>query len=97
MKKMNNRINRKSKVRRICLLSLLILAVLVGVFGIIGVLTSKGDLFELGLIRSETMGLLLVFLLALPLLLLLLALLWMVETRKKNAEEIKLVLDSPTR
>ena len=96
MKKMNNRINRKSKVRRICLLSLLILAVLVGVFGIIGVLTSKGDLFELGLIRSETMGLLLVFLLALPLLLLLLALLWMVETRKKKAEEIKLVLDSPT-
>ena len=95
MRKNNKQINKVGKARKICLLSLLILAILVGVFGIIGVLTSEGDLFELGLIRSETMGLLLVFLLALPLLLLLLALLWMVETRKKSAEEIKVVVDAP--
>ena len=96
MRTTNNQTNKNRKACKIFLLSLLILSVLVGVFGIISILTSQGDLFDLGLVRSETMGLLLVFLLALPLLLLLLALLWMVEAKKKSAEEIKLVLDTPT-
>ena len=77
----NNR--KKSTAKRNGLILLLILTVLTGGIVIAGVLTKEGEIFEMGLIRSDTMLILLVLLLILPLMLLMLAVLLMVD-RKKN-------------
>ncbi len=84
----------KNRIKKILPVSLLVLAILAVGVASAGILTKDGEFFELGLIRSETVGFLVVFLLLLPLLLLLLLVLWMVDTRRKRGAEVELVVDT---
>ena len=87
---------KKNKTRKARLAWLLVASLLVGGLAITALLTTEGELFELGLVRTETTGLMLLFLLCLPLLLLTLVILWLVDSRrKKDGDEIRLVIDSP--
>ena len=87
---------KKNKTRKARLAWLLVASLLVGGLAITALLTTEGELFELGLVRTETTGLMLLFLLCLPLLLLTLVILWLVDSRrKKDNDEIRLVIDSP--
>ena len=67
MKTASNQNEKTNKAKRKWLVALLVLTVLIGGIAIVCVLSKKGPIFELGLIRSETMILMLVFLLVLPL------------------------------
>ena len=87
---------KKNKTRKARLAWLLVASLLVGGLAITALLTTEGELFELGLVRTETTGLMLLFLLCLPLLLLTLVILWLVDSRRNKADdEIRLVIDSP--
>ena len=87
---------KKNKTRKARLAWLLVASLLVGGLAITALLTTEGELFELGLVRTETTGLMLLFLLCLPLFLLTLVILWLVDSRRNRADdEIRLVIDSP--
>ena len=76
--------NQTNKAKKKWLIALLVLTVLIGGIAILCVLSKKGPIFELGLVRSETMVLMLAFLLILPLMLLMMAVLWTVDSRNRK-------------
>ena len=76
--------NQTNKAKKKWLIALLVLTVLIGGIAILCVLSKKGPIFELGLVRSETMVLMLAFLLVLPLMLLMMAVLWTVDSRNRK-------------
>ena len=81
-------------LKRILLVSLLVLAALILVLAL-AASDSMDNLFEFGLVRSEIMTMLIIFLMALPVLLILLLVLWFVGRKSKATGEINLVLDAP--
>ena len=86
---------KKKSIKKVLLISLLaIVIVAVGIFAISAFSQENDNLLEFGLIRSETMGLLIIFLILLPVLLLVLLVVWMIDKKKKTGGEINLVLDN---
>ena len=91
---MKNAAKKKNRNRKIALVIFLVLAILICGIAIVGVLAKEGEIFEMGLVRSETMGMMLIFLGLLPILLLLLAVLWIADSRKGKSEERNLVINA---
>ena len=88
--------NQTNKAKKKWLIALLVLTVLIGGIAILCVLSKKGPIFELGLVRSETMVLMLAFLLVLPLMLLMMAVLWTVDSRnRKKTDSLPQGSDTP--
>ena len=82
MSKKTNEIKKKKRARRVFLITILVVSLLIGVIATYGILSKEGDLFPWAFVRPEALALVIFALLALPLLLVLLAVLWIIETRR---------------
>ena len=85
---------KKRKIKKILLISLLVLAA-----AVLAIALSSaeyiGEVFEFGVIKSEIMGLVIVFLIMIPILLFIIILAWIAEIKKNKEEKIDIVISNP--
>ena len=85
---------KKRKIKKILLISLLVLAA-----AVLAIALSSaeyiGEVFEFGVIKSEIMGLVIVFLIMIPILLFIIILAWIAEMKKNKEEKIDIVISNP--